>query len=332
VPTAISVTAPLLLAIVLVLSSVGKLRSPDRARKAFTAMTVPAWLDRPWVATAHPWAEITLAVLLVVVPGPIRVAVAAAALLLMLVYLVLIIRAFRSPVDVDCACFGALGDERVTAVTIVRNAWLTALAAITLWVAVDERAVIARLAEISRSDLWWLVSVVAAAVTAALVLRVDRSADSQDADAEVEAWSDEERDYVRSRIPAVPVKLADGTTTDLRTLSSQRAQLLLFVSEGCGSCVPVIEAVPEWRKELPQLDVRFVLQVGPHVSGLTSTEEPQTLHDLKGYAKESFGTGATPSAILLGADGLLAGGPVVGSVGVRRFVSEIADQLRGQGH
>jgi hypothetical protein len=290
-------------------------------------MGVPLWLDRPWVAQAHPWAEIALAVLLLVVAGPSGVVVAAASLLLMLVYLALVVRALRMPVDVDCACFGTLGSERVTAGTVWRNSWLSALAAVTVVCALDGSSVMSRLGALDGSGVSWLAAVAAGALTVALVLGTGRSADAEATAPEVEGYVDDEGDYVRSRTPAVPVQLADGTTTDLRTLSAQRAQLLVFVSEGCGSCVPVIEAVPAWREELPQLDVRFVVQVGPDVSRLTSTEEPQTLHDLDGYAKESFGTRSTPSAMLLGADGLLAGGPVVGSVAVPEFVAEIREQL-----
>lgn len=320
-------TAPLLLAAVLVVSAIGKLRAPDRARAAFTAMAVPAWLDRPWIARAHPWGEITLAVLLVVVQGPLGIVVAAAGLVVMLAYLVLVVRAWRSPVDVDCACFGALGGDRVTAGTVWRNAWLTALAALTIWGAVDGSAVIGHLVDLNGAGWWWLASAVGAMVTTGLVTWTGGRDHDRTVEADAVEYVDNEGDYVRSRIPAVPVLLGDGTTTDLRTLSSQRAQLLVFVSEACGSCVPVIEAVPGWRKDLRELDVRFVVQVEPDVSQLTSTEEPQTLHDLHGYARESFGTRSTPSAILLGADGLLAGGPVVGSVAVPDFVAEIREQL-----
>lgn len=323
-------TAPLLLAVVLVVSAVGKLRAPERSRAAFTAMGVPAWLDRPWVSKAHPWAEIALAALLLVASGPLGVVVAAAALLLMLVYVALVVRALRRPVDVDCACFGSIGGERVTVGTVWRNLWLTALAVVTVTCAVEGPSVVSRVGALDAAGGWWLVSVLAAAVTAGLVLGTGGHGHANTAETaapEVEEYLDDDGDYLRSRTPAVPVLLGDGTTTDLRTLSAERAQLLLFVSEGCGSCVPVIEAVPEWREQLPQLDIRFVLQVDREVSRLTSAAEPRSLHDLEGLVRDSFDTRATPSAMLLGADGLLAGGPVVGSTAVPDLVAEIKEQL-----
>ena len=44
-----------------------------------------------------------------------------------------------------------------------------------------------------------------------------------------------------------------------------------------------------------------------------------------GIARAAFGVG-TPAAVLLGTDGMLAGGPVQGEEDVARFVAEVADQ------
>lgn len=268
-----------------------------------------------------------MAVLLLVLPGPLGVAVAVVALLLMVVYLVLVIRALRGPVDVDCACFGALGGDRVSAGTVRRNAWLTAVAALTVWGAVDSRSVIGHLVGLDGTGWWWLASVVGAVVTTGLVTGAGGRDDDPTIEADAVKYVEDEGDYVRYRTPAVPVLLGDGSTTDLRTLSAQRAQLLVFVSEGCAPCLPVIDAVPRWREEMPMLDIRYVVQFGPEVARLTSA--PDTIHDVDGHVKSSFDTRRTPSAILLGADGLLAGGPVTGGDAVPDFVAEIREQLGG---
>ena len=329
-PNAVYVTAPLLIGLVLVASAVGKLRAPERARAAFSALGVPKPLDRPWVAQVHPWAEIALAVLLMVVPGPVGVLLAAAAVALLLVYLVLVVRALRSPVDVDCACFGALGGDRITKATVWRNAWLTAVAATALWCSLDGRSVASRLGALSVAEWWWLLAAAATSLTVALVLGGGRTQDTESDQQPVELAYGDDSDYVRFRTPALPVQLADGTRTDLRRLSRARAQLLIFVSEGCASCVDIISAVPGWRAELPQLDVRLVVAVPAEVSRLTSSDEPQTIHDVDGWVGESFDTRSTPSAMLLGADGLLAGGPVVGRLAVPAFVAEIQQELSVQ--
>ena len=46
-----------------------------------------------------------------------------------------------------------------------------------------------------------------------------------------------------------------------------------------------------------------------------------------GITRRAFAAG-NPSAVLLGADGLVAGGPVHGEDAVRAFVADVADQLR----
>lgn len=325
-PIALSVTAPLLLSAVLLVSAVGKLRAPARSRTAFSALGLPTWLDRPSVAAAHPWGEIALAALLLVVPGPAGVVVAAAALLLMLVYLVLVVRGLRSPVDVDCACFGNLGGERITAATVWRNAWLSAIAAVALWGALDGVAVLSRVGSLGASGLWWLAGVLGAILTTVLVVGAGRPAESP-APAPVMSADGEPEDYLRTRTPAVPVTLADGSTTDLRQLSAQRAQLLLYVSETCGSCADVIAAAPAWRARLPEIDIRLLLALEPAASGLRSLDEPMTAHDPERRVKESFGMTGSPAAVLLGVDGLLAGGPVSGNPSVQEFVAEVAETL-----
>lgn len=51
------------------------------------------------------------------------------------------------------------------------------------------------------------------------------------------------------------------------------------------------------------------------------------LHDLQFTARTSLGAKTAPSAVLLGADGMLAGGPVNGGSSVIEFVGEIQEQL-----
>jgi hypothetical protein len=97
----------------------------------------------------------------------------------------------------------------------------------------------------------------------------------------------------------------------------------------CGSCEPVRDKRAEYRALLPEVDVRLLL-AEPLSSGWTEREEPQSLHDVDDYVGASLGYAGTPSAVLLGADGLLAGGPVTGDLAVDRFVDEIYESLHGE--
>jgi hypothetical protein len=84
-----------------------------------------------------------------------------------------------------------------------------------------------------------------------------------------------------------------------------------------------------YRRLMPEVEVRLLL-TEPVTSRWTEPDEPQSLHDENGYVGESLGYGGTPSAVLLGADGLLAGGPVTGDRAVDRFVDEIYESLHGE--
>jgi hypothetical protein len=324
VPTDAFAIAPFILAVVLAVSAVGKLRAPSTSAEAFRDLRVPAPFASRVVVKGLPWAELALGALLVVGRGSLGVVAATAALVLFAAYLALVVRALGFEEPVDCACFGEFAPGRITRHTIVRNVWLLALAVISVVRSLQGPSPLTELAG-SVGGLASLGASVAAALTTYLVTA--HASPQGEPSPTPSADEAELEDYLRSRTPAVPVLLGDGSTTDLRTLSSQKPQLLLFVSEACAPCVRVIESVQQWREQLPALDIRFVVRVGPGVSKLTSPEEPRTLHDVDGLVTESFETRRTPSALLLGADGLLAGGPVIGSDAVPSFVSEIRQQL-----
>ncbi|WP_330476611.1 MauE/DoxX family redox-associated membrane protein [Terrabacter sp. C0L_2] len=320
-PTDALVLAPVVLAVVLVVSAVGKLRAPSASAEAFRDLRVPAALSGSLVVQALPWVEIALALGLVALGGLPGAAAAVATLVLFAAYLVLVVRALGFDEDVECACFGEFAPGRISRRTVVRNAWLVALAAVG--VAAQSPSVLTRIAD-GLLPWWWLAGAVAAAITTWLVVGGSSAAVPT---VEPTAYADEEGDYVRYRTPALPIMLGDGSTSTLRALSAERPQLLLYVSDWCSSCHDVVEAVPRWRELLGPVDVRLVLADAPSETALTSADEPQSLHDTERLLNESFGMRRTPSAILLGADGLLAGGPVVGHDDVLEFVEAIAVEL-----
>lgn len=325
-PSDALVIAPVILAVVLLVSAWGKLRAPESSAEAFSAMRVPTLVSGRLMVRALPWVEVVLAVGLLVTSGVLGALAGVATVLLVSAYLWLVARARGFETDVDCACFGSLGPSRITGLTVARNVWLLALALVSL-VAISGPSVVARVTD-GRAPWWWLTAAAAAALTVVLVAGHTDPGPQRGRDA-AEDLAFEEGDYIRMRTPALPIVLGDGSTTNLRRLSDQRPQLLLYVSEGCGSCQDVIAAVPEWRTQLPQVDVRLVVRSSVDTTSLTSSEEPRSIHDIEGLVAESLGLRATPSAILLGADGLLAGGPSVGSAGVPNFVADIRAELAG---
>lgn len=325
-PGALAVTLPLIIAAVLVSSAIAKLRNPDDV-SGWAEMGVPRVFRRRWLVALHPWAEAALGVALALLGGLLGLMAGMASVVLMGAYLLLVIRVRRTAEGATCACFGAR--RPVTAVTIARNAWLLIVA-------------VACVAVIWTNPLWggalaagfsvasWVMATAIAAVTTAVILWPDSKGSAESAGAPALSAGNpdaEELDYIRVRTPSVPVILGDGSTANLRELAARKPILLLAVSEMCGSCTPVIESVPKWRSLLPEVDVRFLLALPPEVSRLTEATEPQSLHDTQDYVRGSIEDWPTPTALLLGADGLLAGGPVSGDRAVAQFIHDIHESL-----
>ncbi|GAB3630750.1 hypothetical protein GCM10027421_01030 [Microbacterium shaanxiense] len=328
--------APLILAGVLVASGVAKLRHPE-SEGAWAELGVPAALRRGWLIRLHPWAELMLAGALLEFGSALGALAAACAVVLFGAYLVLIVRRRASGSDASCTCFGA--PEPITTLTVVRNAWFLLLAIVTAAVSWSAPLLGGPLAALGGQ--WpWLVAAAMAAATSALVLWHPASADrpvaagvptvkTRGGEGGAAAQADP-AEYIRTRTPAVPVILADGSTVNLRQLAARGPMLLLAVKEDCGACLPVIAAMPRWRALLPEVSVRFLLWPAPENSALTEHDEPQSLHDPYFYVQGSIADWATPTAVLIGADGYLAGGPVSGYDEVSAFVGDIYESLHGE--
>jgi thiol-disulfide isomerase/thioredoxin len=310
--------------VVLLLSGAAKLRDHGAVDAAFTSMRVPAPLDASWVRRVLPWAELALGLWLLVATGPALVVVGFLVLVLFLAYLGLVVRALADPAPADCGCFGAIGESRVTAVTAWRNGLLVLAAALTLVAGFRDVSV---LGDLRVDGVWaWLVAAVLAVSVAVLVTWRPPAA-SDTAPATMAATTDEDGEYVRRPIPRTQVQARDGSLVLLTTEAANAAHLLVFLSPGCGPCQSIAPDLASWREQLaPAVRVRSVLSATPAIAEL-KPDFADGWFDPHGVARAAFGVG-NPSAVLLGADGELAGGPVSGEPDVRAFVEEIAEHLR----
>lgn len=329
-PGPLSIVPPLLLAVVFAASAIGKLRHPDDP-SGWADLGIPLALRRPWLVRVHPWSELVLAVALAAFGGILGSLAGLAAALLLTGYTWLLWRVLRraDSTDASCACFGSR--RPVTGRTVVRNAWLLLLAiaaASTAWANPGWGGPLAAV----RDDWGWVLALVATAVTALLVVEpTDETTATLPRSATPAAAADSDGlEYVRARTPAVPVMLADGTTVNLRALTERRPVLLFAVSEACGACDEVIAQIPAWRVLLPEIDLRMLLMPPPEHSRLTEHDEPQSLHDPNGYVRGSISDWHTPTAVLLGVDGLLAGGPTSGTDEIAVFVGDVYESLHGE--
>lgn len=336
----------------LVTSGIAKLRTPDDLQ-GWRELGVPESLRQAWLLKLHPWAEIALGLAVALLGGWLGVFAGLVSLVLMLAYTWLIRTALRKPEDTSCACFGE--PTTITQATLTRNLWLVGLAGLTAAVIWSTPLLGGALgAAAAVNAWWWLVGAALAVGTTVVILREGSLGEAGGASAAgstgasvtgsggvsvvpvaeagpawVDVPVDSELDYVRTRTPAVPVTLADGTVRTLRELSTQRPLLILAVSETCAACQPVLDKVVQWRDTLPELDIHLLLQAEPTNTRLTETAHPQSLHDPQGYVRQSIQEWPTPTAVLLGIDGMLAGGPISGPFVIESFVANIRAELDG---
>ncbi len=323
------VLSPLILAAVLAVSGWSKTKAVASTESVLRLLRLPNALQQHWVARTLPWGELALAALVVVAPAGVAQQVAAVlTLLLMLVYWVVVARAMTFVPRPTCGCFGEIGDQRITGRTLVRNSVLVALAAAYLGWTLTGESVLGTLTDGSDPALWVLGAAVAALVTWFVVARpapVPHTHDHVAPAAPVEA--PDELAFVPSPIPPALLTDAFGRQHTLMEMVRERAQLLIFANCHCGTTTTALRAWPGYRSRLPQLDVRFVFSgVAPQAvaDGVDITEVWTDHGAVTARTLEVIGS---PAAILLGVDGMIAGGPVSGNEELDDFVDEIAEAL-----
>lgn len=310
-------------AAVLLVSGVAKLRAPDSVDAAFTSLQVPSALDTPLVRRLSPWVEVALGAWLLLATGPALVVVAVLTLALFVAYLVLVARAVRRPEPVDCGCFGALGDSRVTRVTVWRNAALVLSAALAVVAGLRGVGLIG--AVVDGSVLPWVAcSALAAAVAVLVAYRAPDAAVAASPDA---LALDEGGDYARQQTPKAAVLDQEGRLLLLSHETGVSAHLLVFLSPGCGPCGRIGPDLAGWAADLDPVRVRAVVSSQPEIIEALPYLQGLAWYDPFGITRAAFGV-STPAAVLLGTDGMLAGGPVQGEADIRDFVAEVTEHLR----
>ena len=335
---AVLLSAPILLSITLLISGLAKLGAREGTQDAMRSLRLPLPTMHASVASVLPVMEIVLALAIWIPAPPLQVLLTGLVAALMLTYLVIIARALTFEEQVHCSCFGTLASPTVSRTTLVRNVLLSVLGLLAV-VAAASGAMTTLLVQAPMGLIGLGIALlIAIALTAATiggsVAETDADAPTAPAPAAADPDEDELLDYERSPIPAAVLQQPDGRLITLTQLTAQRAALLVFVTEGCGPCERVLDHAEEWIGELEQtLQVRFVFSrpLDQLRERTTDRVEGHALHDLQFTARTALGGTSAPSAVLLGADGQLAGGPVNGGSAVIEFVQEIREQLAEAG-
>ena len=331
---AVLLSAPILLSITMLISGLAKLGAREGTQDAMRSLRLPLPTMHASVASVLPVMEIVLALAIWIPAPPLQVLLTGLVAALMLTYLVIIARALTFEEQVHCSCFGTLASPTVSRTTLVRNVLLSVLGLLAV-VAAASGAMTTLLVQAPMGLIGLGIALlIAIALTAATiggsVAETDADAPTAPAPAAADPDEDELLDYERSPIPAAVLQQPDGRLITLTQLTAQRAALLVFVTEGCGPCERVLDHAGEWIGELEQtLQVRFVFSrpLDQLRERTTDRVTDHALHDLQFTARTALGGASAPSAVLLGADGQLAGGPVNGGSAVIEFVQEIREQL-----
>ncbi len=296
--------ARLLLAAVFAVAGVAKLLDLPGSRRAVGEFGVPARAAAV-LGTLLPLAELAIAGALLAGPTAATGAVAAVALLTgFCVALAWNLARGRAP---DCHCFGRLHSSPAGPLTLARNGGLLAVAAFTATGA-DPVAAAA--------------VAIAALATLAAVALISRGQPANPTDQSPAEGLSPGTPAPRFRLP----ELTGGT----RTLDSLRAGglpvLLLFTDPGCGPCIELAPEVARWQREhTDELVIAVIEREGDGRAGHDPHGRANVLLQRDSEIADLYGAPGTPSGVLIGSDGAVAGPVVAGATQIEALVARTVD-------
>ena len=320
--SAVVVFARLALAVVFTAAGAGKLADLPGSRRAVRAFGVPAGLADV-IGTLLPLAELAVAVCLIG-SGSARWG-AAAGLVLLSGFTIGIAVALRGGRQPDCHCFGQLHSAPVGWRTLTRNLAFVSVSAFVA-LAGPGPSLSSWFGSRSPEQVWVAAAAVAALIVggqAALIWSLLRRHGAALLRLrELEAGgaggaSDVPVLMVGARAPAFDLPGLDGERISLAgLLSAGRGVLLVFTDPRCGPCQALLPQLAAWQSSHPDHLTVALLSRG-------STAENRSARDVFGLrhialqtereADVGYGVIGTPSAVLIGADGRVAGPLVTGA-------------------
>ena len=318
-----------ILVVTLTASGIAKAKDPSSTVEGILNLGLDSVAPLNLTPAVLPWAELVLAAGLLLAPGPLFPVFAIASCALMVFYLVVIARALATGRTEGCNCFGKKSAAPVSRYTLIRNIALTIAGILTVVASfVGGKAVVYELVGLNGSGWLWAVGAALIALTLWAIQRGESLAEPAPDIPEVvlPSAADESEDYVRVPIPYASIYTTDGRVTTLRDMSRVQARVLFFASPTCGSCTPILKTIPRWQKLLPQLGLHPVFSSEEKIHQAHKLEKldegVEALVDPKHAAMHNFGRG-TPMAVILGSDGMLAGGPVAGTSDVKQLMDDL---------
>jgi peroxiredoxin len=355
------VAARLLLAAVFLLAGATKLIDPFGTRKALRDFGVPAVLARPLVLLL-PLLELVVAAALI--PAGLVWYGAWGALGLLVLFLLAVGVAMARGRKPDCHCFGQLHSAPVGRTTLIRNAVLAACAGwlISRGQLQSEPDLWRWFATLDLHER--KVAIVAACAAALLFFRLlDRSRpesvsirsqsppDVDDDDDNLETSREapakgrpapaltENPEPARRNVMGVGLPIGTpapefelpGITGERRSLRSLRAHgrdvLLVFSSPFCKPCEALASSLVRWMREMEGLPSIVLVSRGTvqdNLAKLKEFEPSRVLLQRNFEVAEEYDCDSTPTAVLVGADGLIRSTLAVGGVAIKQLLSSSA--------
>lgn len=322
---ALLLIARCLLASVFLVAAAGKLLDLAGSRRALEEFGVPARVAQ-LAGPALPLAELAVAVALLI--RPTAIAGAVGALLLLAVFVAGVARAMSQGRAPDCHCFGQIHSEPAGPATLARNGVL-AVPAVLILIAGRGPSLDGGLASLNGTQ----VALVATAVLAlALAL------------ATAQLWGDTRRlrrelasAVAAKQPPGLPrgtaapefaltaVRGAAATLQDLRL--PDRPTVLVFVSTRCGPCREMLPTLARWQDSLADAVSLPAIFSGDRAEIERLGEESGLSVILAQEGSEVFGAyalRATPSGVLVDANGVIAGTPAEGVPAIEALIRSAA--------
>ena len=317
------------LAVVFIVAAIGKLLDLEGSRRALADFGVPVRATRLG-GVLLPVAELAVAISLLFVPTARWGALGA--LLLLLVFGAGVARAMSRGEAPDCHCFGQIHSEPAGRSTLVRNAVLAA-AAVLVVVAGPGPSLDGALGSLHGAQIALVATSVLAAVLAVEVAQL--WAEGRRLRSELNAAQAAQAPPGLPRgIPAPEFELAAvrGTAGSLTELTERALPtVLVFLSTGCGPCQALLPSLAHWQDALSgSVTVTAIFEGAREEVELMSAEHELSpvLAQKEQETFELYALRATPSAVLIGPGGAIAGAPAEGVTAIEALVRTAAADSR----
>jgi peroxiredoxin len=336
----VTLIARLALAAVFALAALTKLGRRAETESTLEAFGFPARLRSP-LAAGLPLVELAIAAALL--PAASAPYAAVAALLLLAAFSLAVARTLARGEEVECNCFGSLGDERVSRWTLVRDLLLMVPAAFVVatgWSDPGPSAV-AWVGGLDASAAALVVAGVALAVVALsvafawqlmrqngrLLERLEALEGAGDGAGGV-ALTVTRPTRTGTPVPSFALPDLDGREVTLEGLLAEGRELLLvFTDPGCHACNPVLPEVGRLQREPGAGPMPVVMSLG----GLEENRVKASEHGLELVLLQddfelarALGVSGMPAAVQVDRDGRIAAEPVEDTERVAAFLAWIA--------